>query len=32
MRLRNREWLNGLIVAVLVVFGTVALRGAELRE
>jgi Protein of unknown function (DUF2950) len=27
MRLRNREWLNGLIVAVLVVFGTVALRA-----
>ncbi len=27
MRLRNREWLNGLIVAVLVVFGTVTLRA-----
>ena len=27
MRLRNRVWLNGLIVAVLVVFGTSALRA-----
>jgi hypothetical protein len=27
MRLRNREWLNGFVVAVLVVFGTVALRA-----
>ena len=27
MRLRNRERLNGLIVAVLVVFGTVTLRA-----
>jgi hypothetical protein len=29
MRLRNREWLNGLIVAVLVVFGTSALRAQD---
>ena len=29
MRLRNREWLNGLIVAVLAVFGTVAMQAQD---
>jgi Protein of unknown function (DUF2950) len=29
MRLRNREWMCGLIVAVLVVFGPIALRAQD---